>query len=293
MLVSVIVATYNCAHYIEATLDSVYRQTYRDIELIVTDDCSKDNTVLMVSRWSETHKDRFIRTVQTQTQSNSGVTANYNAGLQEARGEWIKCLDGDDLLTEDAIDEYVRHCTEQPDFPVWYANEQLFDDNSNYGTINRTLLPPGSTRKQMVYLLNQRLLGICTATNFIHREAFVAQGGFDSRYPMYQDGSPFLQALAKRNRIGTINTVTLLKRENPNSLMHTANPVMVQNIRDCHYHYARYYLRYFMPMHYYNAWLTYWISTHNTSHKPTMILGYFLRCFDIVNIYKKLCSSQS
>ena len=287
MLVSVIVATYNCAHYIEATLDSVYRQTYRDIELVVTDDCSKDDSVAVASRWVETHKDRFVRTIQTHTASNSGVTANYNAGLKEAQGEWIKCLDGDDILPDNAIEVYVRHYTEHPEFPVWYANEQPFDDKGNKGIVNKTVLPEVSARKQMIYLLNHRLLGICTATNFIQREIFVTQGGFDSRYPMYQDGSPFLQALAEGKPVGTINETLLLKRENPDSLMHTANPVMVANIRDCHYYYSRYYLRYFMPLHFYNAWLTHWLGTHDTSKQRNKIVGYLLRCFDIVNMFHK------
>ena len=287
MLVSIIVATYNCAHYIEATLDSVYRQTYRDLELIVTDDCSKDDSVDVATRWLETHKERFIRIVQTQTAHNSGVTANYNAGLNAAQGEWIKCLDGDDILPDDAIETYVAHCSANPTHTVWYANEQPFDDKGNKGVVNKTILPKVSARKQMIYLLNHRLLGICTATNFIHREPFVAQGGFDSRFQMYQDGSPFLQALSKGKSVGVIDEVTLLKRENPDSLMHTANPTMVANIRDCHYHYCRFYLRFFMPLHYYNAWLTHWLGTHDTTRWHIKALGYLLRCFDIVNIKRR------
>ena len=287
MLVSVIVATYNCAYYVETTLDSVYRQTYKDIELIVTDDCSTDDSVAVTSRWIERHKDRFACVVQTGTPCNSGVTANYNAGLKEAHGEWVKCLDGDDMLPDDAIEEYVKHCLEQPDPTLWYAHEQTFTDNGAYGDINKTSLPRVSPRKQMIYLLNNRLLGICTATNFIHREMFLAQGGFDSRYPMYQDGSPFLQALAEKKAVGVIDKITLMKRENPDSLMHTANPIMVQNIRDCHFYYCRYYLRYFMPMHYYNAWITHWLSTHDTSRLHIKATGYLLRCFDIVNLFHK------
>lgn len=287
MLVSVIVATYNCAHYVEETLDSVFRQTYRDIELIVTDDCSKDDSVSVASRWIETHKNRFVRTIQTHTLRNSGVTANYNAGLKEAKGEWVKCLDGDDMLPDEAIEVYVKHCLEQPNHPVWYAHEQTFSDNGVFGSVNKTTLPRVSARKQMIYLLNNRLLGICTATNFIHRETFLSQGGFDTRYPMYQDGSPFLQALAERKTVGVIDKVTLMKRENPDSLMHTANPVMVQNIRDCHYYYCRYYLNHLMPLHYYNAFVTHWLSTHDTSRWYFKFTGYLLRCFDIVNLFKK------
>ena len=303
MLVTVIVATYNCGHYIEATLDSVFRQTYKEIELIVTDDCSGDDSVALAHRWIEAHKERFVRTAQTQTEKNSGVTANYNAGLREAKGEWIKCLDGDDFLPSDAIETYVEQCSKRPEITVWYAHEQPWYAGipACDQSLNRSTLPLASARKQMIYLLNHRLLGICTATNFIHRATFVAQGGFDSRYPMYQDGSPFLQALAEGKSIGIIDRVLLLKRENPDSLMHTANPTMVENIRDCHFHYCRYYLKYGMPLHYYNAFVTHWLATHDVKWyagapacglNRIKLTGYLLRCFDIVNLFRKQCSSR-
>lgn len=291
MLVSVIVATYNCEAYLIETLNSVYRQTYKDIELIVTDDCSKDNSVLVVKNWLENHKDRFVHTIQTQTAKNSGVTANYNNGFKNATGEWVKCLDGDDLLPENAIECYVKCCQDKPQYKLWYSSEQSFN-NQELGTVNHSTLPVSSARRQMIYLLNNRLLGICTATNFIHRKTFVSQGMFNERYPMYQDGSPFLQALARRQPVGIFDKITLLKRDNPKSLMHTANPIMVQNIRDCHFYYARYYLRYGMPLHFYNAWVTFFLSTHDTNRFGVKVFGYFLRCFDFINIYKKICSSR-
>ena len=70
MVISVIVATYNCAQYIEDTLNSVYRQTYRDIELIYTDDRSKDDSVAIANKWIEAHKERFVRVAQTKTEKN-------------------------------------------------------------------------------------------------------------------------------------------------------------------------------------------------------------------------------
>ncbi len=289
MLVSVIVATYNCAKYVKDTLDSVYRQTYKDIELIITDDCSNDNSVYMTTQWIEEHRARFVNVIQTKTNINSGVTANYNNGFKKASGEWVKCLDGDDLLTENAIDCYVHCCLTKPQYTVWYSNEQSFNDQG-LGDVHYSTLPSASVRRQMVYLLNNRLLGICTATNFIHRKTFVSQGMFNEKYPMYQDGSPFLQSLANRHPIGVLDNVTLLKRENPKSLMHTANPVMVQNIRDCHFYYTRYYLRYGMPLHYYNAWVTHFLSTHDSNRMTVKTFGYFLRCFDLINIHKRICS---
>ncbi len=102
-LVSVIVVTYNSSEYVTDTLQSAYDQTYSNIELIVTDDCSKDNTVDLVRKWAEDHKDRFVRFELVPAVENRGIPANCNKGLKSARGEWIKFIAGDDILMEDCI----------------------------------------------------------------------------------------------------------------------------------------------------------------------------------------------
>ena len=137
MLVSVIVATYNCAPYIEDALNSVFRQTHNELELVVTDDCSNDDSVAVATRWIEAHRDRFVSVSQTQTVRNSGVTANYNTGLDMAHGVWIKCLDGDDILTDNAIETYLAHCLETNACTVWYAHEQAINNGGQRGDINR------------------------------------------------------------------------------------------------------------------------------------------------------------
>lgn len=60
-LVSVSIITYNSSSTILETLDSIYSQSYQNIELIVSDDCSTDNTVEICKKWIDEHKDRFVR----------------------------------------------------------------------------------------------------------------------------------------------------------------------------------------------------------------------------------------
>ena len=97
-LVSVIVATYNSCDTIVDTLNSIEGQTYHNIELIVTDDGSKDSTCDIVSSWMSEHQNRFISCSLIQSAVNTGVSANLNRGLKAANGEWIKPFGGDDLL---------------------------------------------------------------------------------------------------------------------------------------------------------------------------------------------------
>lgn len=114
-LISVPVVTYNSANSIVETLDSVYNQTYQNIELIVSDDASNDDTIEVVKNWLESHKDRFVRTELIAISVNKGVTANYNRAAAACKGDWIKDIDGDDILKPNCIQTYVDYVLEYPD----------------------------------------------------------------------------------------------------------------------------------------------------------------------------------
>lgn len=112
-LVSIVVLTYNSSEYVLETLNSAYRQTYHgELELIITDDCSKDNTVEVCREWLQEHGSRFVRTELITVDENTGVSKNINRGCRAAQGEWIKPIAGDDILTDDCI-EVMQDKTEE------------------------------------------------------------------------------------------------------------------------------------------------------------------------------------
>ena len=88
-LISVLVIAYNSAKTIIETLDSIKKQTYPELELIVTDDCSSDNTIFITKKWIENNHGRFIRVKLVTSAQNTGISANYNRGEDECSGEWI------------------------------------------------------------------------------------------------------------------------------------------------------------------------------------------------------------
>ena len=88
-LVSIIVVTYNSSKYILETLESAKDQTYKNIELIVTDDSSKDNTVELCKEWMQKNSARFVRTEVITVPQNSGIAANCNRGVNAAEGTCI------------------------------------------------------------------------------------------------------------------------------------------------------------------------------------------------------------
>lgn len=103
-LVSVIVPTYNRAHLIVATLDSVFQQTYRPVELFVVDDGSCDGTADVVNDWAEEKSAQDSEfSVRYLRQDNRGPSTARNRGLSECSGGFIQFLDSDDVLHQQKL----------------------------------------------------------------------------------------------------------------------------------------------------------------------------------------------
>lgn len=115
ILVSVIVYTYHSNKTIIETLDSVKHQTYKNIELIVSDDASSDNTADLVKDWIEENKERFVRSEWKINPTNMGITKHFMKGISYANGKWIKILAGDDMLLETCIQDDLLYVEEHKD----------------------------------------------------------------------------------------------------------------------------------------------------------------------------------
>ncbi len=94
--ISVCIPTYNYGHYIAFAVESVLNQQFTDFELIIVDDCSKDNTEEVVSRFL-----RDERVLFKKNERNLGLVGNWNKCLSKARGEYIKFVFADDVLASD------------------------------------------------------------------------------------------------------------------------------------------------------------------------------------------------
>ncbi|MBD3561856.1 glycosyltransferase family 2 protein, partial [Planktothrix sp. FACHB-1355] len=105
--VSVVIPAYNAMRYLPATLDSVFNQTYTDLEILIIDDGSKDETVEWVAQITDPR-------VQLISQQNKGVSEARNAGIANARGEYIALLDADDLWEPTKLEKQVRCLEDNP-----------------------------------------------------------------------------------------------------------------------------------------------------------------------------------
>ena len=210
-LVSVVVITYNSAKTVGETLDSIKAQTYQNLELIVSDDCSKDNTLEIVSAWLKENEQSFKSVAMLTSDMNKGVAANINKGICASKGEWVKSIAGDDLLTNDAICEYVSFVLNHPDCRICLAMLDVFGapkdvlDKRNFhlNDIYSELKSHDRLGLYSIALVKHILPG---PGIFYQKSLWEEIGGFDEDYSMAEEW-PF------ELRVLSVTSVMLLEKK--------------------------------------------------------------------------------
>ena len=127
-LVSIITPSYNCAQYIGATIESIQAQTYRNWELLITDDCSKDDSCKVIESYIT--KDSRIKLFKLNKNSGAGVARNYS--IKEAAGRFIAFCDSDDRWYPDKLEKQLEFMVEN-NYSLTYSSYDTCDEN---GKIN-------------------------------------------------------------------------------------------------------------------------------------------------------------
>lgn len=128
-LVSISLITYNSSLYVLDTLNSIKAQTYSPLEIVVSDDCSTDNTITICSDWLNKNRNRFVSVKIITASRNCGISANYNQGMDNCSGEYIKEIAGDDLLLPNCIEDYVNFVIEHPEAYFCFGKAVVFGNS--------------------------------------------------------------------------------------------------------------------------------------------------------------------
>lgn len=123
--ISIIVATYNIGKTLEGAIRSVLYQTYPNIELIVVDGGSTDDTMTIVNNYKKDFGDNMICV----SEKDKGIYDAWNKGIQLATGEWITFLGGDDYLVQDYGMNYYSVLSEKPELNFISAINLLVTEN--------------------------------------------------------------------------------------------------------------------------------------------------------------------
>ena len=133
MTISIIIPCFNAANYLENTINSILKQTYKDFEIIIVDDGSTDETAELCRKLSAAHTNiRYIY------QCNQGPSAARNHGLKVAEGEYITFADADDYVEENFLSSFTQHIDSKCELiAAGHKTASLFNNSlSNIKTIN-------------------------------------------------------------------------------------------------------------------------------------------------------------
>ena len=211
-LVSVVIASYNAENTIIETLDSIYNQTYPNLELVISDDCSKDRTVEICREWIEGHKERFANVQLMSTPVNQGVCLNANQARFAAKGKWQMGMASDDILLPNCVSDNMDYVQKHPDATFVFSymkvyNDEFKEENCIYpkkGPKDQSIFekPIDVQLKTMAYYAYVYLTSM-----FVRTSAFKDVNGFSNRYA-YEDWPFLIDILEKGYKIDLLDKVT-------------------------------------------------------------------------------------
>ncbi len=187
-LVSIVVITYNSEKYVLETLESAKAQTYRNLELIISDDCSTDGTAEVCRNWLENNQHFFINSKLIKASKNTGIPSNVNRGVNAARGKWIKLIAGDDILLDNCISDNIDYVKDNHNINFLFSKPIYINENSNTITSNDSKKIRDndpfyrlSAKKQYLHLLTKNH-PINPPTLFYKKKIVDDLGGFDENF---------------------------------------------------------------------------------------------------------------
>lgn len=210
VFLSIIVLTYNSATTVLETLDSLLRQGPLQLELVVCDDCSTDDTMAVVRGWLAQHGQHFTRVAVLESAHNQGICRNLARGYAAATGLWLKPIAGDDYLLPDAARSFAdaqglhQHgvvVAAARTFSVNDVGRQALGETIPNADDARLI---GGDRARLLHTLYQRN-PIPAPGYFIRRSALDDCGGLDMAFTHLDDWPLWIRMLQAGHSIGYLD----------------------------------------------------------------------------------------
>lgn len=194
-LVTIAIPTYNRAdYYLQQSLGSALSQTYQNIEIIVSDNCSTDNTQAFVRSFSEPRL-RYFR-----HDKNIGANNNFNYCLEQAKGDYFLLLQDDDMIDNDFVEVCITTAAKSKDIGIIRTGTRIIDSEGEViaEAVNNVV---GLTTEEffMGWFANKTALYLCST--LFHTERLMKIGGFKSKRSLFQDVMAEVRLAARYGRI--------------------------------------------------------------------------------------------
>jgi glycosyltransferase involved in cell wall biosynthesis len=183
--ISVVIPVYNGEKCIRESVESVLKQTFLDIEVIVINDGSTDTTLEIIQSITDSRLKIF-------SYINAGLAASRNRGITHSTGEYISFIDADDLWTVNKLESQFQALQENKKAAVAYSWTDYIDDQSKFLKAGRRITATGDIYNQLL-VVNFLENG---SNPLITREALTTVGGFDESLPAAEDWDMWLRLAA-------------------------------------------------------------------------------------------------
>lgn len=193
--VSVIVPVYNVEKYLDKCLSSLVNQTLKDIEIIVVNDGTKDNSQKIIDKY----KKRYPKIIKSYIKENGGLSDARNYGLKYASGEYISFVDSDDYIDSNMLEEMYEKAVDGNFDIVMCDLNYIYETETKYCSCNikSDLLSKQEIKKNMINIYP-------TAWNKIYKKELIKDFLF-KKGVWYEDVEFMYRILPSTNSIGVIN----------------------------------------------------------------------------------------
>lgn len=219
-LVSIVAICYNHAKYLVETLDSIRYQTYPNIQLIIMDDCSSDNSVDIIKNWIEKTKYPCVFVIHPE---NKGLCKTINEALTLCNGVYYQAIACDDILLEYKIEKQVAILENNASIPLVCSNFQEIDEQGNIITnkyfSDEFKFPQDPT---MAILTGSRIT-IHSPTVLLRKDVFKEVGNY--REDILQEDFDMWLKISAKYKIEYLHDVTVKYRVLPDSLSRDKNKI--------------------------------------------------------------------
>lgn len=220
VIFSIIIPCYNCEKYIEKTLKSIINQTFKNIEVIIVDDGSTDNSVKI----SENILNNYGFNFKIIRQENQGVSIARNIGLKNSIGKYVYMIDSDDFIDDDFL-EYFYDRLENENLDMAFCGYDMLKENGCISFIYDKSykyfedIKTGTEVMKMVFTNKVKLW----TGSIVYRRDLLTINMIEHYYKCSngEDQEFWMKSLLHSNRVGCINKILSHYLQRENSITHT------------------------------------------------------------------------
>ena len=244
-IVTIIVLTYNSEDTIIETLNSIKLKTYNNIELIISDDGSKDDTISICEQWLELNGQIFSFYRLATVAENTGISANCKRALKSYLGEWVKFFAGDDILLPSFVEEMVNFCITE-NFSVAISDMLILkgDTQTRFNALQKDrdkFFSLSQVGKYHFYLNFPFFLN--TPSSFFKRSLFDSIQPFFENYKLLEDQPLFYSILASGTDIGYLRKEVVIYRMHQKSITGDVNVQFSEDLYKCFCEFRKPYMK--------------------------------------------------